>query len=112
MRPDASTLINHVILLGEWSVAEALERLDQLTGEFGLLLEAEPRAERVAIDMAGVTSLDACGCQLLALFLGNLKRHDVRPELCGTSPEMRVQISLLGFLEALGLASEPEKENS
>jgi anti-anti-sigma regulatory factor len=109
---DASTSQSRVTLLGDWGTAEALERLDQLAGESDLLLKAEPRPAGVTIDLAGITSLDACGCQLLAVFLGNLKRHGVAPELCGTSPELREQIRFLGFLEALGLAEVPEKENS
>ena len=111
MLPDANTPKSRITLLGEWGTAEALDRLDQLAGESDLLLKAEPRPAGVTIDLAGITSLDACGCQLLAVFLGNLKRQGITPELCGSPPELREQIRLLGFLEALGLAEVPEKEN-
>jgi anti-anti-sigma regulatory factor len=111
MQPETSPK-SGVTLMGEWDAAAALERLNQLAGESDLLLKAEPRPERVAIDLTGITCLDACGCQLLAVFLGNLKRHGVTPDLCGTPPEIKEQIRLLGFLEPLGLAEEQQKENS
>jgi anti-anti-sigma regulatory factor len=112
MQPDGSTPSSRISLLGEWDSGYALVRLSQLASESDLLLQAEPRPERVAIDLSGISCLDACGCQMLAVFLGNLERHGVMPELCGTPAELWEQIRLLGFLEALGLAGAPEKENS
>jgi anti-anti-sigma regulatory factor len=112
MLPDANTPKSRITLLGEWGTAEALDRLDQLAGESDLLLKAEPRPAGVTIDLAGITSLDACGCQLLAVFLGNLKRHGLTSELWGTPAGICQEIRLLGFQESLGLAEVPEKENS
>jgi len=111
MQPDASAPKSRLSLGGEWGAGEAVERLSQLAGEFEQLLKAEPRPVRIAIDLAGVTCLDACGCQLLAVFLGNLERQGVTVELWGTPLEISQQIRLLGFQEALGLAEATEQEN-
>jgi anti-anti-sigma regulatory factor len=101
-----------VSLPGEWITSAALERLNQLGGELDRLLKTDPRPSRVAIDLAGVKSLDACGCQLLALFLGNLKRYGIEPEPCCIPAELGEQIRLLGFQEVLTPAQAQEKENS
>jgi len=112
MQQDASAPGSGLSLRGEWGTSEAVERQSQLTGDFNLLLQAEPRPGRIEIDLAGITSLDACGCQLLAVFLGNLERHGVASELCGIPPEIRAQINLLGFSGVFAPCAAREKENS
>lgn len=60
------------------------------------------------IDMTRVDDIDACGCQLLALFVEHLKRRGAEPLACGASGEVREKIRALGFdPETLGPAPEP-----
>jgi anti-anti-sigma regulatory factor len=87
-------------------------RLKLLAGELAQLLEADRRPARAEIDMAGVTSVDACGCQLLAVFLENLIRHGIVPEPCRIPPGIMEQIRLLGFADAFDPSGAPEKENA
>ena len=105
----SSTPTRGIRLPGEWVTSEAVEHFRLLTGEFDLLLERDPRPCRIEIDVTGVTSLDACGCQLLAVFLGNLKRCGILPETFGVHPEIADQIRLLGFADRFDFtASEKE----
>jgi len=110
MQTDTTTPAR-VTLYGEWTMNEAAERLKLLAGELALLLEADPRPARAGIDLAGVASIDACGCQLLAVLQENLKRHGIAPEPCRIPPEVMEKIRLLGFAEAF-TAGAPEKENA
>jgi len=112
MQETINTPIKGTRLEGEWVTSEVAELLRPLAGEFDLLLAGDPRPSRFAIDMARITSLDACGCQLLAVFLGNLKRIGVTPQLGDISSEISEQISLLGFDELFASIGAPGKENS
>jgi anti-anti-sigma regulatory factor len=64
-------------------------RLKELVGQ---------KFETVELDLRQVEHIDACGCQLLALFLEHLRRHGIMPTAC-LGPEVAAQISLLGFSE-------------
>ena len=89
---------------------EAGERLELLAGELARQLEIEPRPARAGIDLAGMTEVDACGCQLLALFFEKLKGHGISPEPCGISPQLGETICLLGFAETFGTCGRQAKE--
>lgn len=97
-------------LQGAWDTARALEGAKFLAGELLLLLEADPRPVRVTLDLAGLTAIDACGCQLLAVFLGNLKRHGITPHPSRIPRGIAEQIRQLGFDEALIGSSAKEKD--
>jgi anti-anti-sigma regulatory factor len=99
-----------VTLDGEWTMNGAAERLELLAGQLAMLLEADPRPTRVDLELAGVANIDACGCQLLAVFLENLKLHGITPEPCGIAPEVREQITLLGFADAFTASGTHENE--
>jgi len=101
MHADISVPTKRCMLQGEWAIGTAVEQLNLLAGELALLLETDPRPSRVAIDLAEVTGMDACGCQLLALFAENLKASGITPELSSVPPEIREHIKLLGFTDAL-----------
>ena len=111
MQADFSVPTTRCMLQGEWGVSTAVEQLNLLAGELDLLLEADPKPSRVAIDLAEVTGIDACGCQLLALFAENLKVSGITPELCRVPPEISQHIELLGFsavLEDRGAAGKEQ----
>jgi anti-anti-sigma regulatory factor len=89
---------------------EAGERLELLAGELARQLKAEPKPARADIDLAGVVEVDACGCQLLALFFEKLKGHGIRPEPCGITPQLGETICLLGYAETFGTCGRQAKE--
>ncbi|WP_136526155.1 STAS domain-containing protein [Geomonas ferrireducens] len=66
------------------------ERCAALTG-------TPPSAAGVRVDLAQVTGIDACGCQLLALFLEQLRRLGIAACADGAGAEIRERIELLGF---------------
>lgn len=49
------------------------------------------------VDLAGVTDIDACGCQLLALFLCALRQNNVSAQLTNIPDTIRSKIHFLGF---------------
>ena len=103
MQATTDTTPSRVKLHGEWTMNEAGERLELLAGELARQLEIEPRPARAGIDLAGMTEVDACGCQLLALFFEKLKGH-------GISPQLGETICLLGFAETFGTCGRQAKE--
>lgn len=81
--------------------------LEQKLGE---LLSSEPRPAQADIDLAGISDLDACGCQLLALFLENVRSLAVTPLPCRLAPRLAEKINLLGFRPALGPSTDESEE--
>lgn len=53
------------------------------------------------IDLTGIQGLDACGCQLLAAFLGNLKQRGVEAYSFKLNDTYREKIHSLGFDDEL-----------
>jgi anti-anti-sigma regulatory factor len=100
-----------VILQGGWTMNEAAERQKFLVDELCRCLGADPRPARGMVDLSGVTEIDACGCQLLALFLEHLKEHGIALEPCCIPPELEDTISLLGFTVGFAGCAAPGKES-
>lgn len=97
-----------VKLEGEWFMDQAVDLQKLLIGKLVEVQEGASRSERLEIDMAGLADLDACCCQLLAVFLENLKRRGSAPVCCGISEQLQDKITLLGFAPAFSSA-EPKK---
>ncbi|WP_129128028.1 STAS domain-containing protein [Geomonas oryzae] len=76
------------------------ERCAPLTG-------TPPSAAVVHVDLARVTGIDACGCQLLALFLEQLRRQGIAASAENAEPEIRERVELLGFC-ALFSGGQPQ----
>jgi anti-anti-sigma regulatory factor len=111
MHSESTIPMKNLMLQGYWSIGEAAERLKFLTGEFNLLLSADPKPAGVEIDLAAVDNMDACGCQLLAVFLENLRRrYQLDVATCGIPPEIAGQIQLLGYSDAIAASKAPRKE--
>jgi len=49
------------------------------------------------LDLTGVTDIDACGCQLLALFLNGLQKNNISAQLSNIPDTIRSKIHFLGF---------------
>jgi anti-anti-sigma regulatory factor len=100
-----------VMLEGEWSMDRASDNLEFLTGKFQQILEADPRPDRIEIDMAGLSYLGACGCQLLVVFLENLRRHEITPVPCSIPQLVMDNIGLLGFTAAFATPVPSKRES-
>jgi len=98
---------NRITLHGTWSreQATALQRL--LSDRLAQLLEREP--EPASLDLSGIGELDACGCQLLVLFMENLRRRGISPVTCTLSEQVADQVALLGFSDAFSVVDTPGK---
>jgi anti-anti-sigma regulatory factor len=92
-----------IALAGPCTMNNASELLKLAKGELVRVLEIGSRPESVRLDLSGVTELDACGCQLLAVLVDNLTRRGIATVPCGLSDEVNKTVKMFGFLEALGL---------
>ena len=99
-------------LAGDWSMSGVAERFPPLARYFTGVVDADTTGDQplrpvdptAEIDLAGVTNLDACGCQLLALLLGNLNRNGINAQLTNLPEACRATIQSLGFDRALHLS--------
>ena len=90
-----------IVLEGTWSLQHASHLQKLLADRLAQLLEPEPAGPgRIQVDLTQVCELDACGCQLLVVFLENLKRHGIAPVPCGLKQQIMDTIDLLGFSDA------------
>jgi anti-anti-sigma regulatory factor len=95
-------------LEGGWFMDQAVDLQKLLIGKLAEVSEEAAGSGRVEIDMVGLADLDACCCQLLAVFLENLKRRGIAPVCCGMSQQLQDKITLLGFSQAFSSA-EPKQ---
>ena len=93
--------VNRIALNGDLSMIG-------VTGQFPLLVQhlAAPveiqnagheKSPSYEIDLTGIQALDACGCQLLAAFLRNLRKRGAEVFALKLSDEFREKIHSLGF---------------
>ena len=87
----------NVTLDGDCTMERAADLHAFLAGRFASLTGTPTPAAGVRVDMAQVTAIDACGCQLLALFLEQLRRQGIAAAVDGADTEIRERIELLGF---------------
>lgn len=96
---------NKLTLKGDFSIGGVNEQMPFLIQHLALETAAMPnRADRnlpYTLDLNGVQVLDACGCQLLAIFLRVLREQGVELFSFALSDCYRKQIHLLGFDEAI-----------
>lgn len=100
-----------ISLSGDWSMSGITERFPQLVQHFERLAGSDACGEYQAgssggvpeIDLADVTDFDACGCQLLAHFVRNLKNNGIEAQLTNISAAFRSKIQFLGFGRELNL---------
>jgi putative nucleotidyltransferase with HDIG domain len=96
-----SNAINTISLRGDYSIAGVKEQIPLLAQHLASAakirasaLEQELRHE---IDLTEVQDLDACGCQLLATLLRNLRELGIETPVLKISDAHREKIHLLGF---------------
>ena len=107
---ENSSAASSITLEGVWAMESAADLLKLLSDKLARLMAADPGARPTDIDMSGVVDLDACGCQLLAVFLEELRRRGLPPIPRGIRPEVAEKIALLGFSGAFDLLREPKEE--
>lgn len=90
-----------VCLDGDWSMSGVAERFPLLAKHLSLLSDAfSAKNESTClpeIDLAGLNELDACGCQLLALFIRSLRQFGITPRVTNIPDSFRTKIRFLGF---------------
>lgn len=102
---------SRVCLDGDWSMNGVAEKFPILANYLAGVLGAEasvelqnrPSKSFPEIDLTGITDFDACGCQLLALFIRSLKRSGVTVHLINMSETLRSKINFFGFGRELNL---------
>ncbi len=94
----------NIIPEGPFTVERARELHQFLVGR---LDGVTPTPAQTTIDLSRVSDIDACGCQLLALFLENLKRRGTAPLLAAPPLALSEQIEALGFHDLLAAQPEP-----
>lgn len=92
-------------LIGDWSITGVTNQLKSLTEHLAKLPSASAAATDAKcavkspseIDMGEIDAFDACGCQLLTVFLRHLRLLGYTPQLVNTPAELADHIITLGF---------------
>lgn len=84
-----------VLLAGDWTVEKIAEQR-RFLAKAETSMKKEPDLP-LAVDAGGVASIDTCGCQLLALWLRDVKQRGGRVKVKNITQEMFAYVSLLGF---------------
>ena len=103
--------VSKISLSGDWTMSGVTERFPLLVQYFDRLAGSDACSESQAgssgsvpeIDLAEVTDFDACGCQLLAQFVRNLRNNGIDAQLTNISDAFRSKIQFLGFERELNL---------
>ncbi len=99
---------DRIELVGDWSIAEIAGQYPPLNLHLGRLTETSPAdAAPVSVDcsLAGITALDACGCQLLANFLQAVRTSGRGARVTDIPEDFTAKIHLLGFDRAFNLSA-------
>ena len=90
-----------VCLDGDWSMSGVAERFPLLVKHLSVLTDSQSIEEFKSalpeIDLAGINALDVCGCQLLAIFIRNLRQCGVTPRITNIPDTFRSKIHFMGF---------------
>ena len=89
-----------ISLEGDWSVKGVAQQFPLLRQRLAKLLTKTDIVPE--LDLKGITELDACGCQLLALFVRNLRQLGALPVCDGISQRLSAKLRVLGFDDELG----------
>lgn len=104
MNTEANEVLK-TCLDGELSMRTVAEKYPALANLYTRLLDVDASGEEQEIsrrgareiDLAGVTDIDACGCQLLVLFLRSLEQNHLVAQLTNVPGTIRNKIHFLGF---------------
>jgi len=90
--PD-TTRIN---LCGNWSITGVAEQLPYLNSSMESFSTGTPR-QQAEIYVEEIESIDASGCQLLAIFFHSIRKNGHEPKLLNPSTILRENLKTLGF---------------
>ena len=96
---------SRICLDGDWSMSGVAERFQTVAKQISLWSNSpisqasQQSAAHVTpeIDLAGIAELDASGCQLLAMFIRNLRENGITPMLTNIPDIFMAKIHFLGF---------------
>jgi len=98
-------------LQGDWTLNGVSCQLPHLVQHLtnsqidGMQAGCETRVHH-EVSLAGIELLDVCGCQLLTIFVHNLKKRGATPLLIDVPDAMGEKIALWGFGRELGTFQE------
>lgn len=95
------------MLQGVWSIDHVLHLHEFLAQRLSDPLQGEPVTETVELDFTEVLDFDVCGCQLLALFMEELRRRGITPVPLALNRQSTDKIALMGFSELLAVHELP-----
>ena len=107
---ENSTEALRLSLAGDWTVSGVAEQFPLLTLYLSRIQEAVPTGAGQTsphlpeLDLAGVTALDACGCQLLAQFSRILQLQGGAPRISNVPEPFVATVQLLGFCQEFDLS--------
>ncbi|ACM22032.1 hypothetical protein Geob_3693 [Geotalea daltonii FRC-32] len=88
-------------LHGDWSVAGIAGQWALVSAYLAGLKNdnegADEASRRILISMEGIDALDACGCQLMAIFVRDVRKIGIEPCLTAVPDNLHGIISALGF---------------
>jgi|WetSurMetagenome_2_1015567.scaffolds.fasta_scaffold1874095_1 anti-anti-sigma regulatory factor len=92
---------DRLTLSGDFSITGVNDQLPSLVEHLAMMAELAPgsfsAAHSYEIDLSEIQALDSCGCQLLAIFFGNLRRGGAARFSLKLGQEHREKIHLYGF---------------
>lgn len=108
----ATTATIAITLDGDWSMTGVAAQLQPLAEHLALLAPHAPgrhqgpaaSGTQPLISLARIDAIDACGLQLLTVFLRHLRQLGFTPALTDISRDVRLTVQTLGFgheLEAI-----------
>lgn len=112
--PENTIEANRLSLTGDWTISGVAEQFSLLTQHLAHLSDPQSPVELqtcavhglTEMDLAGITALDACGCQLLAQFSRALQRYGISPCICNIPDVFIAKIRLLGFDREFNVSRE------
>ena len=100
-----------IYLSGEWVITAMSSQLQCLMGHRSKLPSAEETVcregqasltkETVTVDISGIESLDASGCQLLTAFMKVIEKDGFEPRIASMPASFRELLETLGYRDAV-----------
>ncbi|MDA8413855.1 MAG: STAS domain-containing protein [Desulfobacteraceae bacterium] len=108
--PEETAAQIKIPLGGDWSMNGVTSQLPHLVEQLatlsacGINMEGmgDSKAHLAELTLAGINEFDASGCQLLVIFLKNLKQRGVMPRIMSIPDAIREKIQFLGFAREIG----------